>query len=141
MDSGTLSVVVPIALAAAGGLAFLACNHPRRYKSLALVLDILLTGLLVGGGIWDFSNLKAHNAAMNSGDIAAGKIDHLSNAIRAYALPWWWIWVILATLTYVTFLGFFCFWLLIERTKPESTGNQPQQNNINGKRDGNPDEE
>jgi hypothetical protein len=124
----TLQIIVPVLVAVGGGLAFLAYQHPRDYRKLAVWLLYLNILLNIGGTIWSVSNGWTKLAAIALPSLTVAQLGPLEAAMDAVSLPWWWWSAGTAGAAYVIFLISLPAWI-------SDVGNRYRTSELNSKKE------
>jgi hypothetical protein len=120
MDTNILVALAPVIVAIGGGLAFLAYVHPREYRVLTVIILGGLILLMVGGIVWNQSYSETYLAVLRSHVVPSDKLDQLTAATDALALPWWWFPALFVGWLYVSFLSSLSLWIpdVAKRVQP-----------------------
>jgi hypothetical protein len=111
MNTTMLSTLVPVIVAIAGGLAFLAYKYPREFAALVPFLfgiDAVLGLLLLA---WAASNDETTKAAVDLGVVPVGKLAQLTAATDAVSVSVWWYLALAVAWIYVSFLRSLPTWM------------------------------
>jgi|ERR1700733_10698740 hypothetical protein len=116
MDETTRNLLVALAVPAIGAVTFVAYKHPAAFKKLALVLQTLCWGAMLGILLWNSSNSMAKNAALHAVNYSMSPDEHkIEDSIDAESVSFWWYWVFMVANVYVGILLSLPSWLLDQK--------------------------
>lgn len=116
MDDAVAKTIQALAVAAIGGLTFIAYRHPKSYRAISGKLQALAFAAIAVGMAYNFGLSRARQIVSQSDPLTSDQIAKIGATIVAEDLSFWPAGAVAIGLTiYLIFLDTFPWWLLEEK--------------------------